>query len=194
MPNKNILLSDTNIILKIMLFEKIDLCSISIPEYGVIKFHPIVQDEINEWLKRHQVKRVRKIEKFSLEKIQSALKKVRSCTQIVSVPTETEKELAFGQYESVLGSISSNSALPSENDLILLLHAEKMSCYMLTCDDILYKLGHKIIGEKSIELEDLFISLLKNNTITETDIREYAKLLESYGELFKLSKVLKHHQ
>lgn len=176
-----------------MLFEKIDLCSISFPEYGVIKFHPIVQSEIGEWLQRHKIKRVRKVEKFSLEKIQSALMKVRSCTQIVSSPSDTEKELAFGQYESILGSISSNSALPSENDLILLLHADKMSCFMLTCDDILYKLGHKIIGEKSIELEDLFISLLKNNIVTEADVREYAKLLDSYGELFKISKVLKHH-
>jgi hypothetical protein len=186
-----IILSDTNIVLKIVLFKKLDLCTVEIPSYGKIKFDAIVQKEISRWIKKHdQGKKNRKVDRFTIDIIKLAFDKAREHQCLIAPISEGEKENIFGQYEAIVKKISSNSSSPSEEDFILLLNAERRGHYMLTGDDIMFKLGKKIIGKKSLELEDIFIQLVKGKLISKQDVRDFSDLLDSYGELFKITKVL----
>ncbi|HXH75714.1 MAG TPA: hypothetical protein VNJ08_12145 [Bacteriovoracaceae bacterium] len=134
--NNEILLSDTNIILKLLLFTDIDLTQISYPSYGKIKFHPIVQEEIGRWKRAYAVKgKHLKVAKFGLSLIENALKISRYQTLEVSSPTNVQKTSKFADYEKILTTIKTSSAAPTENDWMLLYHSELYECFMVTHDD-----------------------------------------------------------
>ena len=176
-----------------MIFEGLSLDQLEFSKYGTLKFHGIVEEEIAIWKRKYALnKKHKKVEKFGLELVENALKVSRNNKFTSAAIPEVEFDLMVMQYEALAKEIESKSSPPTPNDWKVLAYSEKFDQFMVTNDDIVYKVGKRIINEKSLELEDLVRNLYKDSRVTRDQVESYSQKLEKdYGELFKISKVLK---
>ena len=169
--------------MKLIMFDDLDLNGLGCAAYGTIKWHPIVIEEINGWSTAHsQGRRHRKVDKYGIDLIRKALRIARSNAVEVITPTKEKFNKAMAQYLSEAASIKSNSADPKENDCMLLYHSIEKNIYMMTNDDIVFKLGKKLNSDKSIQLEHFLVALCAEKVVTKERIKEFDKALNYYQE------------
>ena len=187
----NITICDTNIAIKLVFFSSLDINRLNTHKYGTLKFHPIVIDELDRWVQAANKGRVsKKINRLGLDQVKKALKLARQNTQCFQMPTPKVKTASFGQYKSEFGKVKVNSADPSDEDLLLIYHAESLNSYLVTCDQAVLKLGKRIIKEKAIDIENLLTQAVVENVLDIQDVKDLSANLDYVRENFNLSRVL----
>lgn len=183
--------SDTNVILKLILLEEVELHELKFSKYGILKFHWIVDEEITEWKRKHARRgKHKKIDKFGLQKIEKAIEISRTNKLVASQIRQDDLDIMVEQYEAIALDINSHSSPPTENDWKVLAYSEVNGHYLVTNDDLLQKVGEKVCPSKSLVIEDLIRNLWEDEVLTTEQVKAYAQRLNDYGESFRIGKVL----
>ena len=171
--------------MKLVFFDKLNLNGLSCNAFGTVKWHPIVAKEIGDWIGKYKRgQRDRKIAKFGLEVVEKALKIAQENT-CDCAPIDLKKSSdSFRQYRAIASEIESGSAEPHLNDLKIIYDAIETDACMMTNDDIIQKIGEKLIGSRSFKLKTFIEELIKDGTVTSIEVDEFRKTLAYYGERF----------
>jgi nitroreductase len=178
-----VIISDTNILLKLIFFPDMDLNRVTCLKYGKLTWHPLVAKELTDWLELNKRRgRHKKIEKFSLEVVERALEIALQNPSPKAKINHTHKSLSFIQYNSLANNIDSNSADPHVNDLEILYDSVETKSSLVTNDDLIRKIGCHFLGDNSFNLKSLLSVLLDENLISQEQIKEFKETLAHYGE------------
>lgn len=188
----DIIISDTNVLVKLVILDSLELNNLSLSRYGQLKFHGITEEEVVRWKRKYaSTGRHRKVTKFGLANIEKAIKLARNNKYVSSQIPSEKLNIMVKQYESIASGIESNSAPPTDNDWLVLACAEENDQYMVTNDDLLYKTGCVVIGDKSLKIENLIRNLYLDGILSKEAVKEYAKKLAEKDESLNLTFILK---
>lgn len=181
----SIIISDTNILLKLIFFTGLDLNNLVCKKFGKVTWHPHVAKELRDWVGKHNRKGNHpKVKKFGLDVIQKAITIAKS-NECQRAPYDVrKKDLALKQYASIAAGIHANSAEPHPNDLDIIYDVIESNSALMTNDIIIQKIAAELIGDSSFQLRFFLNELVIEGSVTEAQVSEFAQTLSYYGETF----------
>jgi len=175
-----LVICDSNVIIMMTIFKPSVMFTCKYT-FGELAVHKSVISEIEKWLRPDS----RKLKKFGKPLIEDALRYCSHLETDFQEPALAER----GKYHRIMSGLEnslseSEKGMPTSTvDKDLLLYAKKHNASLATQEQTLRSLGKKMIEHHRIlSFEDLVVDVIRQNLLTETEVRGDIEKLTRMGE------------